>query len=327
MFWRSKESKDSGDKTIVFFASDLHGSTVCFKKFVNAAKFYGANVLVMGGDMTGKAVVPIAKQADGSYRAFRSGIEVALTAREEVDEYKRRVTDQGFYPAEMDEADYQRLRADKDGQLALFKRLVLERVTEWCEIAGKKLHGTGVPFITAPGNDDFLEIDDVLRRSPHVRFHEMEVTELNGYEVLHCGGSNWTPWHTEREFSEAQYEERFRALAPRVKDMTRCIFNVHCPPHGTALDRCPKLDDSLQVVYEMGNPVQIHAGSTAVRAAIEQHRPLLGLHGHIHEGRGNVKLGGTTCVNPGSVYPEGILQGVLVTLAGGRVESVQMTQG
>jgi len=312
---------------VIFFASDLHGSTVCFKKFISAAQFYGANVLVMGGDMTGKAVMPIAEQPDGGYLAFSAGATTELGSQAEVDEYMNRTTNMGFYPAVMSEGEYRRLREDEHMRHELFKKLVLDRVKEWCEYAGQRLHGKDVPFITAPGNDDFLEIDDVLRLSPHVRFYEMEVTELRGYEVLHCGGSTLTPWNTEREYTEPQYEERFAKLLPQVKDMSRCIFNVHVPPHGTVLDQCPKLDQNLQVVFEMGNPVQMHAGSTTLYAAIEKHQPMLGLHGHIHEGRGNIRIGRTVCVNPGSVYPEGLLQGVLVTLEDGAVKGVQLTQG
>lgn len=325
MFWKKKSA--SGDKTVIFFATDMHGSDVCFKKFVNGAKFYGANVLVMGGDLTGKAVIPITEQVDGTFTGFRMGEMVTLNDREEVETFVKRVNNQGFYPAIMTEGEYQRLKDDADAQQTLFKKLVAERVAEWCAYAGEKLQGTGIPLITAPGNDDFFEIDDVLQGSPHVQYHDMEITDLNGYEVLHCGGSTPTPWDTEREYDEAEYEAKFAELLPRVKDMNRCIFNVHVPPFGTVLDQCPKLDDNLQVVFEMGNPVQMHAGCKALYDVIERHQPLLGIHGHIHEGRGSIKIGSTICVNPGSVYPEGILQGVLVTLQDGEVASVQLTQG
>lgn len=327
MFWRKKSGDNGGDKLVIFFASDLHGSDVCFKKFVNGAKFYGANALIMGGDLTGKAVIPICKQASGTYLAFQHGDPVTLESQEEVEDFRKKVSNFGFYPALMSEDEYQNLKDDPQSQQSLFKKLVAERAAEWCEYAGEKLKGTDIPFITSPGNDDFFEIDDVLHESPHVQYHEMEVTELAGYEVLHCGGSTRTPWDTEREYTEEEYQAKFEELIPKVKDMSRCIFNVHVPPYGTVLDACPKLDDDLQVVYEMGNPVSIHAGCSALYAAIEQHQPALGIHGHIHEGRGNIKIGKTVCVNPGSVYPEGILQGVLITLQGGNVKSVQMTQG
>ncbi len=327
MFWKRKKDGGGGEDVTIFFASDLHGSTVCFKKFVSGAKFYGANVLVMGGDLTGKAVIPICEQADGSFLAYQTGDEVRLEGQDAIDTFAKRVSNMGFYPAEMTEAEFQRLKGDVAAQQELFKKLVCDRVAEWCDYAGEKLSGTDIPLITAPGNDDFFEIDPVLHGSPHVAYHEMEITEVRGYEMLHCGGSTKTPWDTEREYSEDEYAAKLAELTARVGDMSRCIFNVHIPPHGTVLDQCPKLDDDLRVVFEMGNPVQMHAGSTALHQAIESHQPLLGLHGHIHEGRGNIKIGGTVCVNPGSVYPEGILQGVLVTLRDGAVRSVQMTQG
>ena len=327
MFWKKRKIESSGDRMVIFFASDLHGSNVCFKKFINGAKFYGANVLIMGGDMTGKAVIPITEQRDGTCIGFQAGEPVSLDNKDEVDQFKKTIGNMGFYPIEMTEHEYQTLRGDKVEQDRIFKKLVVERVAEWCEYAGQKLAGTGIPLITAPGNDDFFEIDNVLHDSPYVHYHEMEITELNGYELLHCGGSTKTPWNTEREYTEKEYAAKFSELVPQVQDMRRCIFNVHVPPFGTVLDQCPKLDENLQVVFEMGNPVQMHAGSSALLDTLKVQQPMLGIHGHIHEGRGNIKIGNTVCVNPGSVYPEGLLQGVLVTLNNGEVESVQLTQG
>jgi Icc-related predicted phosphoesterase len=327
MFWNKKKSTEKGEKQVLFFASDLHGSNVCFKKFVNGAKFYGADALIMGGDATGKAIIPICKQSDGTHLAYQTGGEVTLESRAEIEEFTKRVGDSGFYAAEMTEDEYQELANDEERRHILFKKLVVERVAEWCEFAGKKLKDTGIPLITSPGNDDFFEIDNVLNNSPHVHYHDMEITELGAYEILHCGGSTETPWDTEREFTEAEYQAKFDELIPQVKDMSRCIFNVHCPPYGTILDACPKLDENLQVEYDMGNPVSMHAGMKTVYTEIEKHQPLLGVHGHIHEGRGEIKIGRTVCVNPGSVYPEGVLQGVLITLKGGEVKGIQMTQG
>ena len=89
MFWR-KKGKDANGEVKMFFASDLHGSNVCFKKFVNSAKFYSANVLVLGGDLTGKAVIPIAEQADGTFLAFQHGEQVKINGKDELDEFAGR---------------------------------------------------------------------------------------------------------------------------------------------------------------------------------------------------------------------------------------------
>jgi Icc-related predicted phosphoesterase len=77
----------------------------------------------------------------------------------------------------------------------------------------------------------------------------------------------------------------------------------------------------------MGMPVQTHAGSQALLDVIKRHQPMLGLHGHIHEGRARINIGQTVCINPGSVYPEGILQGALIVLRGGKVTTASLTQG
>ncbi len=327
MFWRRKSNGAESDVKM-FFASDLHGSNVCFKKFVNSAQFYGADVLVLGGDLTGKAVIPIAEQADGTFLTFMHGEAVTLHGKAELYEFIKKNGNMGFYPAVMPEAEYQRLKADPEAQAELFKKLVLERVTEWAAFASEKLKGTDIPLVAIPGNDDFHEIDEILTRAPHFDFHEMQVCQFKGgYQMLYCGGSTPTPWNTEREYSEQQYVARFAELIPQVTDMSRCIFNVHVPPFGTTLDACPKLDENLQVVYEMGMPVQTHAGSETLVNVIKQCQPLLGLHGHIHEGRAKINIGKTICINPGSVYSEGILHGAMITLRGGEVVSASLTQG
>ena len=59
----------------------------------------------------------------------------------------------------------------------------------------------------------------------------------------------------------------------------------------------------------------IPVGSRAVRDAIKKYRPVVGLHGHIHESRGAQKIGGTVCLNPGSDYTADLLRGALVDLA------------
>ena len=327
MFWRKKE-RGANSEVKMFFASDLHGSNVCFKKFVNSAQFYGVEVLILGGDLTGKAVIPIAEQEDGSFLACQHGESVRIADKDELDQFVKRQGNIGFYPVVMSESEYQRLSSDAEAQHSLFKKLVLERMREWTSFAAQKLKGTEIQLVTVPGNDDFREIDDILMQAPHFDFHEMQVCKFRGgYEMLYCGGSTPTPWDTEREYTEQQYVTRFAELLPQVTDMNRCIFNVHVPPFGTALDVCPKLDKNLKVVYEMGLPAQVHAGCQTLTDIIKQYQPLLGLHGHVHEGRAKVNIGKTICINPGSVYPEGILQGALITLRQGEVVQANLTQG
>jgi Icc-related predicted phosphoesterase len=325
-FGRKKRSSTVG--TRVFFCTDLHGSDVCFKKFVNAADFYGTQILIMGGDVTGKMVVPIVKQPSGVYLTTFAGDELEFTSDEEVATFKKQVGNMGFYPASMTEDEFQAIKASQEEQDRLFREHIKARIEQWLEYAENKLKGTGVQVFAAPGNDDFFEVDEMLSTSSTIELLEMKVHRLTDeHEIITSGWTNPTPWNTERECSEEELATRLSSMLNQVQDMERCIFNIHVPPNNSKIDICPKLDENMKVVYDMGNPVMAPAGSTAVRELIEQHQPLMGLHGHIHEGRGETKIGRTLCLNPGSVYSEGVLNGLLVTLADGQVKDYQFTQG
>ncbi|MEO8290454.1 MAG: metallophosphoesterase [Gaiellaceae bacterium] len=319
--------RDSSGELAIFFATDLHGSNVCFKKFVNAGRFYGAGVLILGGDVTGKMMVPIARQEDGSYLTSFAGKELKLDSDDDAAALETRVSDMGFYPKRMSEDEFQELRDDPEGQEAVFHELIRERLEEWIEYARPRLVEQGVKCFAAPGNDDAFFIDDLLADSGAIELLEGRVVEVDGIEMLTTGWSNETPWKTERETSEVELRAMIVEMIERLERPENAIFNIHVPPHATALDQCPKLDEDLRPVSSGGNPVMTSAGSTAVRELIETHQPLLGLHGHIHEGRGIARIDRTVCVNPGSNYSEGVLNGSLIKLRQGEVRDVHLTQG
>ena len=318
--------RDSSGELAIFFATDLHGSNVCFKKFVNAGKFYGASVLILGGDVTGKMMVPIARQKDGSYLASSAGKELRLEG-EEAAALEQQVSDMGFYPKVMSEEEFQELREDPEGQETLFHELIRKRLEEWIDYARPRLAEQGVKCFAAPGNDDAFFIDELFADSDTIELLEGRVVEVDGIEMLTTGWSNETPWKTERETSERELRTMIMKMIDRLERPENAIFNIHVPPHATALDQCPKLDENLRPVSSGGNPVMTSAGSTAVRELIEAHQPLLGLHGHIHEGRGIARIDRTVCVNPGSNYSEGVLNGSLIRLRQGEVRDVHLTQG
>jgi Icc-related predicted phosphoesterase len=319
--------RDSGDDLTLFFATDLHGSNVCFKKFVNAGKFYGAEVLILGGDVTGKMVVSVCRQEDGSYLSSFAGKEMSLASEDEVVNFERRISDMGFYPRRMSEAEFEDARDDPERQEQLFHELTKERIEEWIEYARPRLLEQGVKCFAAPGNDDGFFVDELLADSGVIELLEGRVVEIDGLEMLSTGWSNETPWKTERECTEPELKERILSMVEQLREPRASIFNIHVPPHETSLDQCPKLDEDLRPVHSGGNPVMTSAGSAAVRELIEAYQPVLGLHGHIHEGRGTTKLGRTICVNPGSVYSEGVLNGSLIRIKNGEIQDVQLTQG
>jgi Icc-related predicted phosphoesterase len=310
----------------LFYATDVHGSDRCFTKFVNAAAFYGADAILLGGDLTGKAIVPLVRE-DGVHRGVFLGEDVGAEG-EALVELEKKIANAGYYSFRCDSDEEEALRADAAAREALFLRLMRERLERWVALAEERLRPQGVPCYVNSGNDDPREIDDVLEASDWVQFLEGRVVTLpDGTEVASCGYANRTPWDCPRDVDEDELARRLEAVIAGVADPERAVFNFHCPPYDTGIDAGPKLDENLRMTSGAGGAEMQPVGSTACRAAIERYQPLLGLHGHLHESRGVHKLGRTTCLNPGSEYNEGILRGALVELRKGKLRSHQFTAG
>jgi Icc-related predicted phosphoesterase len=295
----------------VFFATDIHGSETCWRKFLNAAGFYRADLVILGGDVTGKVMVPITVRA-GYWEVVLGGERRRIETKEELAEVERQIRNRGSYPALVspDELD---LMAREEGAVdQRFSKEMLASLDRWLDMADGKLKGGEIPCVLNGGNDDFFEIDPVIESSPCVTFAEGKLLDLDGFSLVSMGWTNPTPWHTFREAPEAELAAKIDAVASLVPDMERAIFNFHAPPYGTGLDEAPALDETLRPVH--GGAVMKPVGSTAVRDAIRRHQPMLSVHGHIHESRGIKKMGRTLAINPGSVYGDGVLQGALLEL-------------
>ena len=297
----------------IFFATDVHGSEICWRKFLNAGKFYNADILILGGDMTGKALVPIAQQADGTFRATLLQQEFILQTEDEVRDMEKRVGSRGYYPFRTTPEQLAEFEADPARVDTFFREQMLRVLEGWMALADERLEGSGRCCFVCPGNDDGFESDDVIRRSKHVRLAEGEVVDLgDGFSMISTGWSNITPWKTYRELPEPELRAKIDAMVPGGADMRRMVFNFHCPPYGSNLDEAPEIDADLNV--KAAGRALIPVGSTAVRDAILKHQPLLSLHGHIHEAKGTARLGKTLCINAGSLYEQGVLQGVVAEL-------------
>jgi len=312
--------------TTIFFATDIHGSDICWSKFLNAGKFYGADLLVLGGDMTGKAVVPFIHKGGKSYQVTLLEQVFDITNEDELADMKKRVRSRGYYPYLTDPDEMTELEKDPGRVSKIFLNEVLTVVQQWMDLADKKLDGTDMKVYCSPGNDDMDEVDEIVRSSRRVLLVEGQVTALDSdHEMIASGWSNRTPWDTHREEDEDQLKVRYEAMISKLKNPKNAIFNVHVPPHHSGLDEAPELDKDLRPVLagQSLKPV----GSTALRGVIEKHQPLLGLHGHIHEGRGAIRIGRTLCINPGSMYEQGTLLGAIVKLSRGKIENYVLTTG
>jgi len=311
----------------VYFVSDVHGSNKCFRKFLNSAKFYKADVLVLGGDITGKVMAPIVEEGD-VYRCSYLGEEVEMRSSNEMEEFRKRAGESGAYTPVVSRATFGELEADPEKVSGLFRDLMVERVREWVRLAEQRLGKTSTRCFISPGNDDVMDVDPVLSSSEYVVNPEGRVVDLDGSrEMITLGFTNPTPWRSPREVDEQALALKISAMADKVRERESSVFNIHVPPIDTPIDQAPRLDEDLKVVTRGGNVEMFSAGSSACRAAIMKYQPVLGLHGHIHESRGTVKLGRTLCANPGSEYGAGILDGFLVDLEGSEVASFILTSG
>jgi len=313
--------------TRLFYAGDVHGSRVCWKKFVNAAAHYPADVLVMGGDLTGKGLVPIVREGDGSYSARVIGEQRIARTAEELDQMQLAITTNGMYPLIVDRDEAQRLAEDTAWREEAMERAVLDELRLWVEFADERLGGTETLAYVIPGNDDPWSIDAVLASGTSVVACDESIQRMGPHEMVSLGYSNRTPWRTPRELDEEEIYERLKRLVDQLETPHRAIFNVHVPPYESSLDTAFEVDEDLRYVMKGGRPHEVPTGSPAVRQIIEETQPLLSLHGHIHESKGVTRIGRTMAINPGSDYGSGHLDGCLVHLAPDRVVNQYLVSG
>jgi Icc-related predicted phosphoesterase len=310
MFGGKKARKQRGLR--IYFATDVHGSERCFRKFIAAAKIYEADALVLGGDIAGKGLVPVTAE-NGSLSATVRGEPVTLPASERERLYAE-INQLGFYPAQMEPDEIAALEEDPAAVERLFREEIVAQIQRWCELAADRLDPS-VRCIITPGNDDPIEIDAVLQEAERIECPEAELCELGPVVLASLGDVTPTPWNTEREYSEEELGNRIAAMMDQIPPGQPSVINFHCPPYGSGLDTAPELDETLKPVVRGGRPSFVSVGSHAVRDAIRRYEPVVGLHGHIHESRGAQKIGKTLCLNPGSDYTADLLRGAVVDIA------------
>ena len=310
MFGGKKARKQRGLR--IYFATDVHGSERCFRKFLAAAKIYEADALVLGGDIAGKGLVPVTAE-NGSLSATVRGEPVTLPASEQERLYAE-INQLGFYPVQMEPDEIAALGEDQAAVESLFREEIVAQIGRWCDLAAERLDPS-VRCVITPGNDDPIEIDAVLQEAERIECPEAQLCELGPVVLASLGDVTPTPWNTEREYSEEELGNRIAAMMDQIPPGQPSVINFHCPPYGSGLDTAPELDETLKPVIRGGRPSFVSVGSHAVRDAIRRYEPVVGLHGHIHESRGAQKIGKTLCLNPGSDYTADLLRGAVVDIA------------
>jgi Icc-related predicted phosphoesterase len=327
VLFKSKKS----DFTKIFFATDVHGSEVCFRKFLNGAKFYKADVLVLGGDLTGKMIVPIVADPNGVTKVTFLGQDFTLENQEEVASMEMKIKNSGFYVYHVSSDEYQSMMADEKKIHDTFLNVMKETLSKWTELAEEKLKDTNTMCYITGGNDDYQEVMDSFVETEHVKNLDNRIARIDeSHDIIGLGWGSMTPWKCPRDISEEELGKKIDKLLTGIDNLKKAIFDFHTPPIDSTIDTAPRLDDSVyppKPIIQGGQPVMFGAGSVAVRKSIEKSQPLLGLHGHIHESRGVINIGNTLCVNPGSEYSEGILRGIIVNVGDKSVVSHQFTSG
>ncbi|MHB8892268.1 MAG: metallophosphoesterase family protein [Candidatus Limnocylindrales bacterium] len=316
-----------GRKTRVYFATDLHGSSKCFRKFLNAGPAYGADVLILGADLGGKAIQGIVRGTRGRWHARFIGTDHDVAEGAELEALEKLIEDHGYYPYRAQPGELEARQAD--GTLeALFLELMAGRLKAWMDLADERLRPKAIPLHVMLGNDDPQELRPILDDASwavHAEGHVLPLDE--SHELISWGYSNLTPFHSHREQTEADLAAAIASMTSQLRDPARAVFNLHVPPIASGLDEAPMLDENLTIQQSAGQVKFAPAGSTAVREAIEQVQPQLSLHGHIHESAGIRRIGRTIAINPGSDYATGALNGALVTLERDKVAMHQLVRG
>lgn len=318
----------------LYVCSDIHASERSWRKFLNAmrANIYKVDAAVIAGDLTGKALVAVVRGHDGAagevWTASVLGQKRVARSEQQLADLERSIADLGYYAVRVTEEERAAMEADPALVTRHFHDRITHRVREWMDLAAERLDGSGVPVYLMPGNDDDFAIDPVLADSPYCRNVNEQVVDLTPWhQLVSMGWSSPTPWSTPRELPEEEFLDRLSSLLKGVRDLRRTIIMTHVPPYDSGLDTAPLLSPDLRPTISAGDVLRGPVGSTGVRRAIEGFKPVLGVHGHIHESGGERRIGDTLCVNAGSEAQHGILRGYLVDLSADGVERTLRVEG
>lgn len=313
----------------LFFSVDVHGSTLVWRKWIKVPELYKVNVLIFAGDLTGKALIPIIMQSDGTWRSTYFGAKWKFKSEGEVKNYEEKLENTGVYFIRVTESEFEALKADQRRVINLIEEKMIERLRSWIMLLVSTIDVKKVKVLVMPGNDDEFIVDPIIKEFEDrgVIYPLDKVLEFEGHEMISESYVNRTPWNTPREMDEEELERYIEKLINKLSEARNAIFNFHCPPYGTRLDLAPKLTKDLKPVFIAGSVVYENVGSKAIRRSMERHQPMLGLHGHIHESHAVDKIGKTICINPGSEYGEGILRGYIIELTKEGVKNYWRVEG
>jgi len=298
----------------ILFVTDIHGSSLIFRKALSLSRELGIDLLILSGDLSGKEVIPTIEENGNLYLVVEGK---KSSKRELIKDFNRFFCDSedfGRYIIKLSSEEYQDCLKNHLKAEDFYLKAVIERIKSW--VIAYKQTNTNFKILICPGNDDQTGIDVILNnlRDNQVLIGIDEVCEFQDFKILNYSIVPTTPWRTPREKDDKLIREEIKSLIKRTDFNNNLIFNIHTPPFNTLIDYAPYVDDQLKLVIKGGSVERIHVGSEAVYEIIAEYQPILSLHGHIHESSGELYIGKTLCVNPGSEYGQGILRGYFFDL-------------
>jgi len=318
--------KKKDETTKILFATDMHGSEGTWRKFLNASAMLKVNFAICGGDLTGKMIVPVVEGKDGKYTYYLMG-KIHVTNSEGLENAFKDVRGIGYYPHRTNEDEYKQMTENPKKVDEVFENVMTSTLKRWFDLVPEKI-SQETKVVVCPGNDDRFLVDGLIGSHKDIINAEGKAIDIDeSHEMVSCGWVNPSPWKTAREEEDDQLEKRLEKYISMLKNVKTAIFNFHAPPYQSKLDEAPLLDKDLNPIIQGGSVVMVPVGSKAVKKMIEKYQPFLGLHGHIHESSGSIKIGRTYCVNPGSEYAEGIIRAFLIEFKGDKLVRLQRIEG
>lgn len=272
----------------ILFVTDLHGNIAKYRRVFRAAVKHGVAAVVNGGDM-----LALDGDLHGSQRDF-------------VDRFL------SPYFADYENAGICHLGMLGNDDLKIHDDIfdeVCRKYKRVANLAQRRFELEGFEFIGMNWVPDYpFRLKDRCRvDGPGYVFQEQFGSGLlstpEGFKEL----DDWPAYAAKLP----SIEEELAAL-PNPGTAGRTIYVMHAPPYGLGLD-----------VISSGGKV----GSQAINRFIAERRPLLTLHGHIHEsptisGLWKARIGETICVQPGQMKANAVSY-ALIDLESTEMERVE----
>ncbi len=261
------------------FSTDIHGSEYTFRRSLNIVKARKVDYFIISGGLTSKDIVFV-EEIGGIY--LLNGKKVNLKNLTE-DSLRS-----GKYLIVNKKEVIEDLSKDKNKLQKILVEIAAEQMSRWIKIADEMYSLEKIFW--SPAHGDVPQLDDILRGLGAKLINE-NVVSLDDIQLISLGlGSPLS--NSFREVSDSEIYLKGKSLF-KDAEAGMTIMNFHMPPYDTKID-----------VAKQGFK-KIHKGSKAVLDLIKEFKPIVSLHGHVHEATGMDKIDNTMAINPGSLYQLG----------------------